>query len=722
MSSTLYKLYVSNVIKMARTLTIKSEDTADAMNRHLFETYQHRASLDARTWRYYLNLAGQYHRYDTMMTVTSLDTLKEINFTVDSMREHRATLKAYAYGSSYYEDLVKRYPRQEMLIRGILNPIDIGTAIAAKDHTILYYDQTLVESNEGTLIPDLQRWTDAYFLRWGHPAYQNVDDLYIPSVLAGYFAHLPMAIMNIRLANCKTEFAHSFHVWEYLDSAGRLGEYKNYFTTKQALWLYRNIDYLHCNAGKQETLLTLIEHVMTERGLPVGSYRAVHDLRDYDDPDTLLPTVRFARDSLNERDVANGKVSVTVPEMLSKELRDARDNPRHYDDDVENTKEVLENSTSNSMRSKVLESDLIDSNAGDVYPAFDIFLNEWVHKASIGYYRATIQVTNPFTGALLAMTPSEAFITWLYAINRTYGNEMADMTIPDVVAWRVRRVPLPSTAELRNLVESRLVPDDELQWIRENQADVGLMLSRESFFETCNEIHRYSTDQYYRYSAMEHKDARGQHQAAVDRCYETIECVLSETHPTFHTFFRDKGWYVVDLSVEDCQTLASDLLTQATGQDLVNVASVSEIQAAMVRFMRQMSSYTVQWVQTINSSTVKFTDDGGIRVGDDKTKLFAGDSIKNPGVVVVGCRMKLKSSVELDLVGVDYINIDVDTVLLRKEEIDVSLDMTIRSTGYAYRGIRNPTPVVTIREESIVEKITVTDLDGFPIVPITAVN
>lgn len=147
MSSAYYRIFVSQVMTLAKTMVVKSEVAAETINREL-QSFGESLSSDPHTWKYYMNLAGLYHPTDTVMTVTSMDTLEEIEFTRDNLKIFRATASAYAYGSRYYRDLVARYPTQETLILGILNPIDINKALGAQDGDILYYDTTLVESQK----------------------------------------------------------------------------------------------------------------------------------------------------------------------------------------------------------------------------------------------------------------------------------------------------------------------------------------------------------------------------------------------------------------------------------------------------------------------------------------------------------------------------------------------------------------------------------------------
>ena len=181
MSNTDYQLYSESVQRLTDTLIIKSDITAERLNLKVSEVYQMAVGDDPRTWLYYMNLAGEYHPCQTMMTVNSLDTLEEIEFTKENMLRHRMTAREYAYGGDYFNRLIARYPEQRMLILGILNPIDIEKAIAARNHEILWYDTREVESREANLIPRLQQEIDDYFRRWEHPAYESVDMLHGPA-------------------------------------------------------------------------------------------------------------------------------------------------------------------------------------------------------------------------------------------------------------------------------------------------------------------------------------------------------------------------------------------------------------------------------------------------------------------------------------------------------------------------------------------------------------
>jgi hypothetical protein len=81
-------MYIDQIFELAETIVIKSELTAQAINKKLI--LQHGAQavnpIDKTTWKYYLNLAGKYHPTDTKIIITSLDDLSQIVFDAQTLR------------------------------------------------------------------------------------------------------------------------------------------------------------------------------------------------------------------------------------------------------------------------------------------------------------------------------------------------------------------------------------------------------------------------------------------------------------------------------------------------------------------------------------------------------------------------------------------------------------------------------------------------------------
>ena len=176
MSLNYYKLYVNQVLDLSKTMVIKVEAVADSINERLKATYGNVFDVDdKRTWKYYLNLSGQYHSTDKKIYVTSLDTLQTIEFSRDTLAIHRATAKAYEYGTRYYRELLSQYPEYEQFILGALYPVNIEQAINAEDFTVIGYPINLIEDNEVSLIDNINKWLYGFKERWYNRQFNLTD-------------------------------------------------------------------------------------------------------------------------------------------------------------------------------------------------------------------------------------------------------------------------------------------------------------------------------------------------------------------------------------------------------------------------------------------------------------------------------------------------------------------------------------------------------------------
>lgn len=620
MSKAQYDIYLRKVLDLAHTLVIKSRATADALNTSLAEMRHDVDQFDPASWKYYLNLAGRYHPTDKLMKVTSLDTLQTIDFTRQNLQDHRTTYREYAFGTRFYNELVNRYPEQEQLIRGILNPVDIQTAINAPDGRILYHDQELVEDNETNLIPQLSTWLENFMVRWNVAAFANTDDLYPAAQLGVMYMQIPGKILNLRLANCHTQFAHSFHIREYLASNGRLDQYVDHLTKGQMLWLYRNIKYLHRNAGKQATFDLLMENVMTRRGLPLAEWSMRHNLKDQ--IDEIYPDIEFTRKQLNFGGDSAGSDTATLTELLNKEQPAAKGNPRAQPETEIEATRTMENSLSNRLATKVLESSVLDLTDASVYTRSDCLLNHWLYLASIDQYKAVIVVDNPKNGEPLTLTVKDAFVVFLYTFNKARGLTLPNIPLLD--AQFVRRQPAPSKADLQSLVESRLVSSDVINVALDALLPLKQYISPITFYEAMEQVHATQMLHRNMYVSQQHMLGRVQVEMMVSHLYADIPCDL-DAGTSYTSWFNERGLDIATLSTLESDLLATSLVSRATGADLKATQSLKEIQAAMLRLMSQLSSYSVQYLQSINSDPIRVVEWPATRVGDDT--VHGGDYI-----------------------------------------------------------------------------------------------
>lgn len=625
MSKAQYDIYRRKVLDLAKTLVVKSSASADAINTELRNIGHSINENDPQSWKYFLHLAGEYHSTDVQMTVKSLDTLEDIPFTKDSLEHHLATSREYRQYGNYYRALVVRFPEQEDLIKGILNPVDIDVAIDAEDGQILYYDHNLVESNEENLIPRLETWCKVYSRRWLVRAYTLVDNLYVPAHLANMYMLIPAVVMNIRLANCHTNYAHSYHIREYLASHQKLDWAVDYMTKKQMLWLYREIRFIERNAGKQTTFRTLIDNVLTERNLPLAEWSMRHLLSEM--PDELTPRVEFARSTLNLDLSAAGIETRNVTEMLEAEAPMARGNLRVMDDEAPLIREQMETSIKDQLETKVLESAVIDTTDASIFTLSDTLLNHWLYLTQLDRYTAILTVDNPRTGAPLILSVKEAFVVFLYAMGHSMGLEMTNL--PILPANNVRKLNTPSRATLEGMVQKDLVDKNVFDALYRDLPPVRNYISTEAFYRDVEGIHRNLMWHRWIWATREHKDERGMVEGAARHFYHNYTCDLG-AETKFVDWFTARGLDMMLFTRLESQLLAETLVSHATGANLNVTTSLRDIQTAMLRIMSTLSSYSVQYLQSINDQPLLVTDWPMPRIGN--IHATGGDHIEGVSI------------------------------------------------------------------------------------------
>ena len=624
MSSALYDLFLEQSFALAKTLVIKSEASADAQNKEL----QARGFLvdpdRPETWRYYKHLAGEYHSVDTPMQVTSLDTLQTIDFTKENLLVHRATAKAYSYGTPYYHKLVTDFPLQEALILGIVNPVPIEQALKAADHTILWWDRALVEANETNLISGLETWIRAFFYRIHVKGYAVYQDLYEPARQALMFSKLPSVILRIRLENCHTRYTHSFHIWTYLAGKGKLDRYRELLTKEQALWLYRNINYINHHAGEAATFELLVENLLTKRGIPLAAYTLEHQTEHM--VEELYPRNVFVAQPVNFPDSQNS-LQRGVEEVLADELPLALENPRWFDHYLEQTEYEMSRNAISSVPTKVNESKAVDRSDSRAFRFQDILLNEWMHLSLKKRYNVMLSFQNPGSGEGFTLPARDSFVLYLYCWFRGQGKTLVHL--PWLYAKHVRLLETPDLTDLRAVCSRRVVPDSILQAMYKDLPAIGVVVSTATFYDTCQEVYRSVLWQWDLATRQEHLLARGQVENVAHRFYGDVECDFG--HDRLYTeWFRDRGLYMEDLSQKDYQKMALDILDQATGQDLARRFTMKEIHSAMLALTAQLSSYTIQFISTMSESPVRPLDAPLTRVGDIDGREHASAELKIP--------------------------------------------------------------------------------------------
>lgn len=702
MSNALYALYQRSVFELAQTMVVKHSEVAAALNAGLKEIEMMNASrgvffgtdpLDPTTWKYFCNLAGEYHSYDEWkleeltghnrirIKVAGLTGPVNADFTRELVESDPALANEYRYGAPLYKELLDQYPDFQDLIDGIMNPVDKQVAIAAKDGDILYaggYHRrvvqgktqlvpvtiagrrppNLIEENETNLLPRLEFWIKGFLYRWHNRDYAQTNDLYVAAMLGVLYAQIPKVIMNIRLDNCHTAFVHSYHVREYLASNGGLHVHAEALAKKELLWLYRNLRYLEKHMGKQETFDKLIEKIATPSNIPLAGFDLRHKLTDMED--TLYPDVTVTRETINFRAIGTGSDVRTIGELLNKEAPLARQGDRDLTAvEAEIIQEVKTRSQSGRLQTKAIESAIVDLTDSIPYPFGDTLIDLLIYHASRGTYSANIYVTNPTSGERILMSPKQAVIVMFYCFNKAWA-DVTLTTIPSIPARLIPRtatapqvglLPRPTRAELEAVVDAEYIPADFIDGLLASNVTVPQMSSTDDFYDYARAVHRELMERYNAYAGIEDSIGRAMgEEAAMLLYWPQVDCPLSEGE-LYVDWFADNGIDFTGFQTEDYEKLAVDILQSATGSGDSTNRQLADRQYAVIAILRYLSSYGIQYLSSISDGKRLPVAWSALRLTNVNTTAYSDTPVETTEFTMLELQGRAKQSVQVDLAG-----------------------------------------------------------------------
>lgn len=658
MASTEYTIYRNQTFNLAKTLIIKLDEVSAALNQDLEVTGYPLVDRELQDqlpyvpieafYKYYQNIAGEYHISDQiklekqfgypLMTVTLVGDQgpMTVDFTKKLLVSDPAVANEYRYGSYYYKELVERYPEFESLILGILYPVKLELAIGAKNGEILYCggykkdyvdeDKTIgyvradfmvangvIEDQEINFIPKLQTWIDKYLFRWSNREYALTDDLYVAASLSVMYLQMVGVMMNIRLENCHTPYVHSFHIRQYLDSHGELGHVIAHLPMQSLLWLYRNLQYCEANTGKQSVFEDIITHIFTPAFIPISGYDTTHNVGLM--PEQLLPSARVVKQVLNFEPAVASSAMKSIEAMLLAGVNSARNNESELPYAQERIEEAIAYSNDDTMRTKVVESEMLSLPGKYPFSLTDTLLNLWLYTAEEldvknKSLQGTVFVTNPLTGNRMAMTLSNAYKVALYCFNKGIsGNELlAPPSFDTLMARMIPRsnqyvptsshLPFPTLSAMSRI--AHLIPAAELSKLYRYQSWDLHIQSAEQLNEVGTAVFLQLVDQYNAATQIEDYGARAQSELVINRQYwAKIPCKVTVSDP-YPIWLEKIGVMIAGLEGQNLIDLGLELVTAATGLDLNLSRQREASQQAALSVLKHFMSYTVQVVDKIS--------------------------------------------------------------------------------------------------------------------------
>ena len=628
----------------AKTLKIKFSEAAALTNEGLIETYGSGAVnlYDPSSWKYYLNLSGQYHPTDEVMSLTSIDTLETIEFTLENLKYHPATAKAYAYGTRLHQALVYQYPQHESLIDNILNPCDIETAISAENGTVLSYPPELIEPQESSLILEIQDYAKHSFSRWFNAQFAMSDNLYCAEFISQLHMLIYPKLLNLRLKRCKTEEAHSFHIQMYLSSHGRLDRYLPYMTLKQKLWLYRNICQLERNPGKVSQFLKLIRNILDERNIPIGEY----SIRHLDSFTDGWPDISARLKMISTTNNVNSDNLITLEKVHSKETMIEQGNEAFNLDKQENVDFRLKTSPSSVIQTKLLESSMVDYTDAVPESFESVVIREWCSLAYSDLFTGVMSFKDPKTSEIRTLSPKDAFFYMLYIASGLNGQLFDDF--PSYNNARARLITKPTYLDLLSVVPYKEVDLEEIaKTIVSRQPIITLCASIEAFNAYARKVYNEAYWHWFLISSQHQPYERGLVENMVNKLYSTT-CVDLRVHSgSISDWLEQNNLPVYNYSREEAALLIGSVYEAGTGDHIDESKKLKNIQKNLIDLVKELSSYTIRIITEINDDDIILLNYPSVRV--DNLGEHSRDSCRlDPTVETFGISARGGESIEID--------------------------------------------------------------------------
>ncbi len=624
-----YDIYLQDVFTLAKTLVIKSSVTANAMNTSLIFKYGG-LSVDFNTpttWKYYLNISGEYHKSDTQMFIQSLDTQETILFSKDNLSANIATQESYMYGTSYYNSLVAKYPSQELLILGILYPVDINFAIDAKDRQILNYPKYLVEDQEYTLMRDLQTWVYNFNSRWDVPAFNYSDTLYAAAQLGIMYLNVVPKILNLRIARCKTIEAHSYHVNTYLASHNNLNVYIDYLTLKQKLFLYRNIVYLQKRSGFTSSFDTLVQKMLTDIGMPLHEANVKKLTAD---PDTFTSMPVISTKSINGIPSFNNKTEYSLGEIIDKELPMAYDNAFYYQKNSKVMSDKLTYTLNNFYKTKILLSSVVNLDNLTGTNLEEVLFSNLVYLSYFNKFNATVNL-NLGNNVIVSMSGLEAVYLMIY-INCKIAGFTLDK-LPFIYISKALLFDRPALSDVLYLIDPGFIS------INTVYSDVVSTLPTSQIVNSINQFNTYGkaiftaiTNQMLYTSNISSSTKRAMTAQVIDRFYGDFKLGPTDINVTYATWLNSKGIYLDNYKPNSLNDLYTSLFLAATGYDITSEHALARTQKAVMSVINNLSSYSIQTIYDTVSDIVN-VGSLAIRISEPFTTILGSSNYALPDLL-----------------------------------------------------------------------------------------
>ena len=604
--------YLTSVFRLARTMVIKIEAVAVRDNNMLLNA-GYPVSSNKTTWRYYMNMNGDYHPTDEPMYVKSVDTGDNIVFSKENMEIHLATFREYNSGGDLFQRLNSTYPAQSELIRGILAPIPYADTIGAEDYKILKYNPNLVLWNEDQLIPKLQAWVLVEKAHLFENDYMITDNLMLPVAIMQLYADLIKAICTIRFEAIGTRNVHDFYIWSHIDSYGDFSKYKNSLTRFQTMWLYRNIAWIKNNPGQQYTFNKLMNNLLTPAMIPLAKYDMVETTETQLEDLTPTPLYRKLQMNLLE-EYGRAASFIDTRALILKQQSVAKDNLANTSIYYQDALQKGQFSLHSELPTKTLESAMKDYSSRHIETLMSTVYNEWIYLAGKGIFNGKILVVDPKTGQSIRLPVGDAYYVWRYLGDWSMGKK--PLVIEPAQYQNVMRVTPPSIAELIGIGGPAFINQSDAKGIRDQWIPVDQFVAPEYLMAYSAGVYKAQWSHRKIFSHYYDLNMRARVKNTCSLMYDTGYMTTLTKHTTYRSLMDAYELDFSEYTAEEARNFAWDIFKRVTGWDSNAQPSLRAKQSDLIDIMTRLSSYTIHVITSM---------DDGVDLTEVKNETFIGD-------------------------------------------------------------------------------------------------
>jgi len=630
--------YLNNIKLLTSSLVVKHHDIGIVMNKWLYRNQGIAIPTDYKLWKYYLNLSGVKHITNNDVLITLCETGAVVPLTNTLITDYPVTHQELDSRLDSYKALLEEYPDDILYINGCLNPIDIDTAIAAKNGCILSYSKQYVEPQEYSLIRELSVMLGLYLDRWYIKEYNITDDLYMASVWSVMYANIPNMIASKRLNDSYTSEANSFHIEHFFRS--HLDIWDNVKPLKQTTirWLYRNLVSLINNVGSNATFNTVINKIFTDNGIGLANYTLTQTPHIINNSTNILEPIykisppEFTARKLNQH--YNNTVTNLLPvDVIKKVVSGQKFDVFTKKDDLavltETTLSKIGDVTTLTQPTKIIDFGKVTLFKSYNNSLLETVLDNWLVLAFTGRYVHNIDFVDPNTKNVYKLNTSTGIILFYYLLFNRLGTPdpvMRDVRYKNLLNQHVSKatlllktLPANGTNYIADLILSRLpVTPQRLTTIKDFQDSITSQLTMYKDIWTVD-------------SNLNNTFLNGNVKEMVRRTYltGTINISNNNTPVRLVDLLSSNGINIAITPTYNIDQVMVSLFKSFTGYELHEDALVTELYNNLEVLLEKLTSYTLQTLATdittdsmvapYTTIAVNQTKNGYIRVRDANT-------------------------------------------------------------------------------------------------------